>query len=184
MSVSVAGTRSRPSPQLRARGDPAGVKVHSASHFFFVSWSQSPWCKFPSGTPRCSSPVWHRQFLICLHSHCLVPARPVHSDHLNELGPSNDTRAEDRTPPEGTVQTHKWFHFRLNCTKLGLGLTGDYDGDDGSSGGDEKTTATTQWSWWGFKKHWKLLHPELTKCSKTGFLLTHPGNSQLRRLCP
>lgn len=57
MSVSVAGTPSRPSPQLRARGDPAGVKVHSASHFFFVSWSQSPWCKFPSGTPCCSSPV-------------------------------------------------------------------------------------------------------------------------------
>ena len=152
MSVSVAGTCPRPSPQFRARGDPAGVKVHSASHFLFVSWSQIPWCKFPSGTPCCSVLLWHKQFLICLHCHCLVPGWPVHSDHSNELGPSNDTRAEDRTPPYGTVQTHKWFHFQLNWTKPGLSLAGDYNDDDESSGGDEKTAATTRWSWWGFRK--------------------------------
>lgn len=73
---------------------------------------------------------------------------------------------------------------------MSLGLAGDDDNDNDDDDDDNESKRAVVMNWWQLRlrdqgevsKSWNVLHQELSKCSKTGLLLTHPGGSQLRWL--
>ena len=152
MSVSVAGPCPHLSPQLRARGDSAGLKVHSAWHFLFVSWSQIPWCKFPSGTPCCSSPLM-TQAISDMSSLPLLSTRMA-----SALRPSEWTRSLQwhQSRGQNSIVRHsadpQVTSLPIKLNTVGLGSYWGLWRWWWKHGSDEKTAATAQWSWGGFKQ--------------------------------